>query len=45
MKASFFRQTYEGEDSHGEMQTTEKRSDDVKKTKFGLVGHIQNKKR
>ena len=26
------------------MQTTEKRSDDVTKTKFGLVGHIQKKK-
>ena len=27
------------------MQTTEKRSDDVTKTKFGLVGHIQKKKK
>ena len=26
------------------MQTAEKRSDDVTKTKFGLVGHIQKKK-
>ena len=27
------------------MQTAEKRSDDVTKTKFGLVGHIQKKKK
>ena len=27
------------------MQTTEKRSDDVTKTKFGLVGHIQKEKK
>ena len=27
------------------MQTTEKRSGDVTKTKFGLVGHIQKKKK
>ena len=26
------------------MQTTEKRGDDVTKTKFGLVGHVQKKK-
>ena len=27
------------------MQTTEKRGDDVTKTKFGLVGHVQKKRK